>query len=139
VTRAPKGTRPPPADRRRNGRPMCWQCRKAAQINRDCPSRANVKTARTRETSKDWHQDGNAGVIILNPSFHNERAIQGELQEPDGRGLDAGQTMPSNHGHRGSVIIARPDIIAGHRGSLVDGTFYSWRLRTPYLSSRRHW
>jgi hypothetical protein len=35
----PTGTRPPPAERRRNGRPVCWQCGNAGHLSRDCRRR----------------------------------------------------------------------------------------------------
>jgi hypothetical protein len=34
VAQAPMGTWPPPVERRRNGRPACWQCGNAGHINR---------------------------------------------------------------------------------------------------------
>jgi hypothetical protein len=34
--------------------------------------RGLMKSTRTWEMSKNWHEEGNASIITLNPSFHNE-------------------------------------------------------------------
>jgi hypothetical protein len=39
VTRAPSGTTTPPPQRRREGRPVCWQCGTAVHLRRDCGQR----------------------------------------------------------------------------------------------------
>jgi hypothetical protein len=36
VTSAPSRTKPTPPQRRRDGRPLCWQCGIAAQYRRHC-------------------------------------------------------------------------------------------------------
>jgi hypothetical protein len=53
-----------------------------------------MRSASTWETSKSQREEGNLGIITLNPSFHPERTIQ---VEPDRQGLDREQGMPGYH------------------------------------------
>jgi hypothetical protein len=39
VTGAPMRTRLPPAECRRNGQPVCWQCGNTGRLRSDCPQR----------------------------------------------------------------------------------------------------
>lgn len=44
VTRAPAGTKPPPFQRHRDGRPVCWQYGAAGHLGRDCRQRPQEKS-----------------------------------------------------------------------------------------------
>jgi hypothetical protein len=50
VMRDPTGTQPPPTERRRNGRPVCWQYGNAGHLNRD---------RRHRTDDEDDRESGN--------------------------------------------------------------------------------
>jgi hypothetical protein len=73
VIRAPRGKRPPTAERQcagTLGTPVTLAETVCAELMR--------KPTRTREMSKGQREEWNAGVITLNPSFYTERAVQGE-------------------------------------------------------------
>jgi len=65
-----------PPDRRREGRPLCWQCGSADHLRRDC--RREPREDRTRETSKCQWEEGPTSITTLNPSIYAKYSRSGD-------------------------------------------------------------
>jgi hypothetical protein len=107
VTRVRGGTPPTPSERRRDGRPLCWQCRKPGHFRMECRQRPHeecqISEARRRLlTSPPSPRRFTLNVLAKGPE---DRLIaDGWIQEkPCFVTIDAGAF----------VTVARPDIVVG--------------------------
>jgi hypothetical protein len=108
VTRVPTGRPPTPLERRRNERPLCWQCGKSGYFWRDCRQRPPGETGQDprtrRRVSEPSIEPPRYAVKVLAEWAEGSLLADGWVQEKPCR-----VTIDTE----ASATVARPDVVAG--------------------------